>query len=71
MIRVSRSVDGYTRDAYVSRTLAGPAVPVPEVVEIDHLDEAHVYCVSRKLIHGDFGAYNVLSDGHRVTAVID
>ena len=25
----------------------------------------------RRLIHGDFGSYNVLTDGHQITAIID
>lgn len=170
VIRINRRIEGFQRDAYVSREFRRSTLPIPEVIDIQHLDDSHVYCISRrapgvrlqdlnetamqgitnlvvelmkdiatsnlegttgfgpfnaygegsyrswnhflvsvadprkydwnrvkesvnmdvvrkaieriqslagfcpeerKLIHGDFGSYNVLSDGRRITAVID
>jgi hygromycin-B 4-O-kinase len=39
---------------------------------IDSIQSLVEFCPEeRKLIHGDFGSFNVLSDGQRITALID
>jgi len=39
---------------------------------IDRVHTLAAFCPEdRRLVHGDFGAFNVLSDGRRVTAVVD
>lgn len=48
VIRINRRIEGFQRDAYVSKNFGSPILPVPEVIDIQHLDDSHVYCISRR-----------------------
>ena len=49
VVRVNQSIDGFTKDRFVYRSFAGPDLPIPEVLDIGHLDGTHAFCVSRRM----------------------
>jgi hygromycin-B 4-O-kinase len=48
VVRVGPGGAGYEKDAFVARTFAGPALPVPEVVAIGAVGEGLAFCISRR-----------------------
>jgi hygromycin-B 4-O-kinase len=46
--RINRSSCGFQKDAFVYRRFAGPALPIPEIVDIARLDDGHALCISRR-----------------------
>jgi hygromycin-B 4-O-kinase len=49
VVRINRSIEGFAKDRFVHGRFAGPDLPIPEVLEIDRLDETHAFCVSRRM----------------------
>lgn len=47
VVRVGGSIFGYRKDAFAWRTFASPSLPIPDVVNVDTIDEVAV-CVSRR-----------------------
>jgi hygromycin-B 4-O-kinase len=45
--RVNRSSRGFRKDAFVHQRFAGPTLPIPEIVDITRLGDAHI-CTSRR-----------------------
>jgi hygromycin-B 4-O-kinase len=45
VVRINPSLPGFEKDLWASSTLAG-RVPVPRVVRLGRLDDAHAYCIS-------------------------
>ncbi|MFD1676241.1 phosphotransferase family protein [Alicyclobacillus fodiniaquatilis] len=48
VIRVNRSIVGFQKDAYASAQFSCARVPIPDIIEIDHLDEHHAFCISSR-----------------------
>jgi hygromycin-B 4-O-kinase len=48
VVRVGPDHAGYEKDAFVARTLAGPGLPVPEVVAIGAVGAGLTLCISRR-----------------------
>ncbi|GIN72969.1 hypothetical protein J14TS2_34440 [Bacillus sp. J14TS2] len=48
VIRINRSINGFKKDAYVSRMFRSKSLPIPEVVEVDHMENGYAFCISRK-----------------------
>ncbi|MGO4839249.1 hypothetical protein AB4144_44090, partial [Rhizobiaceae sp. 2RAB30] len=48
VLRINMTADGFAKDSYAGSRFAGPALPVPPVVDIGTLDDGHAYCVSRR-----------------------
>ncbi len=48
VLRINRTADGFAKDSYAGSRFAGPALPVPPVIDIGTLDDGHAYCVSRR-----------------------
>ena len=49
VVRVNQSIDGFTKERFVYRSFASPDLPIPEVLDIGHLDDTHAFCVSRRM----------------------
>jgi hygromycin-B 4-O-kinase len=49
VVRINQSIDGFTKDQFIYRRFASPDLPIPEVLDVGHLDDAHAFCVSRRL----------------------
>jgi hygromycin-B 4-O-kinase len=47
VVRVSRWCEGFQKDAFAWRSFSSAALPIPEVVHVDALDEV-VVCISRR-----------------------
>ena len=47
VIRVNQALTGVKKDLLVSQKFARAALPIPEVVELGHLEDGHAYCISR------------------------
>ena len=47
VVRVNRWPEGFQKDAFAWRTFSSPALPIPEVVHVDALDDIAV-CISRR-----------------------
>lgn len=54
VVRVGPRREGFDRDAWAARRLRDTAVPVPEVLEVDRLDEGVYCCVSERMGGGRF-----------------
>jgi hygromycin-B 4-O-kinase len=49
VVRVNRSIDGFAKDRFVYHSFSSPDLPIPEVLDIGHLDDTHAFCVSRRM----------------------
>lgn len=48
VVRINRSIEGFEKDRFVGRKFATPALPIPEILDVGHLDREHAYCISRR-----------------------
>jgi len=48
VIRINTRIEGFQKDAYVSKKFGSSSLPIPEVIDIQYLDDSHVYCISRR-----------------------
>lgn len=46
VIRIASGLDGFLKEAFVSRTFGGGAVPVPEVISSGQVDDDHAFCIT-------------------------
>ena len=46
VMRIGRHAYGFEKDAFVSRTFGGIALPVPEVLEVGHFGDGLFFCIS-------------------------
>ena len=49
VIRVRESAAGFDKDAYVAARFGSAVLPIPEVLEIDRLDDGHAFCISQRV----------------------
>ena len=49
VVRINQSIDGFTKDRFVYHSFASPDLPIPEVLDIGHLDDTHAFCVSHRM----------------------
>lgn len=49
VLRLNRSIEGFTKDDFAWRRLATPSLPIPAVIEIGFMDDGHAYCLSQLL----------------------
>lgn len=48
VLRIHPCSEDFEKDAFVQRRFAGPALPIPQIVEIGRFDAAHAFCISRR-----------------------
>jgi len=48
VVRINRSIIGFEKDAYVSRKFGSTGLPIPEVLDVDYIDDSHTFCISRR-----------------------
>jgi hygromycin-B 4-O-kinase len=47
VLRLNRSIEGFTKDDFAWRRLATPSLPIPAVIEIGFMDDGLAYCLSQ------------------------
>jgi len=48
-LRINVSSTGFEKDALAQRQFARPTLPIPRVIEIGCIDDAHAYCISERV----------------------
>lgn len=48
VIRVNRSIAGFQKDAYAYNHFHSDRMPIPEVIQLGHIDEQHAFCISER-----------------------
>lgn len=48
ILRVNEDIEGFRKDDFVYKTFAGADLPIPEIIEIDHLADGSAFCLSRR-----------------------
>jgi hygromycin-B 4-O-kinase len=46
VIRINRSIAGFQKDAYAYKHFHSDRIPIPEVIQIGHIDEQHAFCIT-------------------------
>lgn len=49
VIRVNRFIAGFQKDAYAYLHFRSDRIPIPEVIQIGHINEQHAFCITRRV----------------------
>jgi hygromycin-B 4-O-kinase len=49
VIRINRSIVGFQKDAYAYKRFHSDRIPIPEVIQIGHIDEQHAFCITERI----------------------
>jgi len=46
VIRVNRSIASFQKDAYAYKHFHSDRIPIPQVIQLGHIDEQHAFCIT-------------------------
>jgi hygromycin-B 4-O-kinase len=59
VMRINKSIEGFQKDAYAYKHFHSDRIPIPEVIQLGHIDERHIFCITVEVINNSLPHRNV------------